>query len=100
MEVKKLMLSTVEDGECQLTNCERSEVQQQWPGKEIGLKSTALHYDREIGATSVLHMLNCATICFETWDQPKPQDSGWNTQLKMAVSPQTQATKLLWVSRM
>lgn len=39
-----------------------------------------LDNDREIGATSALHMLNCVTICFETWDKPKPQDSGWNTQ--------------------
>lgn len=31
-------------------------------------------------------MLNCGTICFETWDQNKPQDSSWKTQLKMAAT--------------
>lgn len=57
-------------------------------------------FDREIGATSVLHMLNSATICHETWGQPKAQDSRSNTQLKMEACPQTQATKLLQVLRM
>lgn len=59
-----------------------------------------LPYDWQIDATNVLHMLNCAAICYETWNPPRPQDSGWNTQLKMAACPQTQGMKLLQALRM